>query len=134
MKIQINLRIGIPHTNLVYQVLEKPGIVAEICPSGFVHSSYLPSDWLTLVWTHPLSQIGNNTFFSQSCQLGGSLHMLWFAVLFGSKVLPAQNQHFGWFPKYVMVPSVVWLQHVFHSKSTFWIVPSVVWLLSAFCS
>ena len=33
-----------------------------------------------------------------------------------------------------MVPSVVWLQHVFLSKSTFWIVPSVVWLLSAFCS
>ena len=27
----------------------KPGIVAEICPSGFVHSSYLPTDWLTLV-------------------------------------------------------------------------------------
>ena len=35
----------------VYQV------VVEICPSGFVHSSYLPSDWLTLVWTHLLPQI-----------------------------------------------------------------------------
>ena len=31
-----------------------PGIVAEICPSGFV-----PSDWLTLVWTDPLCEKGN---------------------------------------------------------------------------
>ena len=76
----------------------KPGIVAEICPSGFVHASYLPSDWLTLVWTHPLSQIGNKHLFSQSWQLGGSLHLLWFPVLFGSKVLPAQNQTFWMVP------------------------------------
>ena len=49
MKIQINLCIGIPHTNLCIPGFAKPSIVAEICPSGFVHSSYLPSDWLTLV-------------------------------------------------------------------------------------
>ena len=55
-------------------------------------------------------------------------------VLFGFHIFWTQNQHFGWFPLLVMVPSVVWLQCVFHLKSTFWVVPitfmvaSVVWL------
>ena len=74
----------------------KPGIVAEICPSGFVHSSYLPSDWLMLVWTHPLSQIGNNTFFPN--------HWVVPFTCCGSQCCLAPKcfllkiKHFGWFP------------------------------------
>ena len=30
-----------------------------------------------------------------------------------------QNEHFGWFPSFFMVPSVVWFKYIFHSKSTF---------------
>ena len=48
--------------------------------------------------------------------LGCSLHFLWFPVMFSSKVLSAQNQHFGWFPSLVVVPSVVWLLSAFCSK------------------
>ena len=104
----------------------KPGIVAEICSSGFAHSSYLPIDWLTLVWTHPLSQIGNTwvllQHFCPIMKIGWfpSLVMFEFPVLFGSKVLLAQNHHFGWFPSFFMVHSVVWLQPVFHLKSSGW--------------
>ena len=104
----------------------KPGIVAEICSSGFAHSSYLPIDWLTLVWTHPLSQIGNTwvllQHFCPIMKIGWfpSLVMVEFPVLFGSKVLLAQNHHFGWFPSFFMVHSVVWLQPVFHLKSSGW--------------
>ena len=121
----------------------KPGIVAEICPSGFVHSSYLPTDWLTLVWTHPLSQIGNTwvllQHFCPIMKIGWfpSLVMVEFPVLFDSKVLLAQNLHFGWFPSFFMVHSVVWLQRVFHLKSSGWflfMVPSVAWFKSALCS
>ena len=121
----------------------KPGIVAEICPSGFVHSSYLPTDWLTLVWTHPLSQIGNMwvllQHFCPIMKIGWfpSLVMVEFPVLFDSKVLLAQNHHFGWFPSFFMVHSLVWLQCVFHLKSSGWylfMVPSVAWLKSALCS
>ena len=139
-------------------------------PSGFVHSSYLPTDWLTLVWTHPLSQIGNTwvllQHFCPIMKIGcfPSLVMVEFPVLFGSKVLLAQNHHFGWFPSFFfMVYSVVWLQCIFHLKSSgrfpfLWFpvlfgskvlsvqnyhfgwfpslvtVSSVVWLPSAFCS
>ena len=39
-----------------------------------------------------------------------------FTVLFGSKVLSAQNHHFGWFPSLVIVSSVVWLLSAFCSK------------------
>ena len=53
--------------------------------------------------------------------LGGSFHLSWFPVLFGSRVLCAQNQHFGWFTSLFMVPSVVWLQGALCSKSTFWV-------------
>ena len=104
----------------------KPGIVAEICPSGFVHSSYLPTDWLTLVWTHPLSQIGNTwvllQHFCPIMKIGWfpSLVMVEFPVLFGSNVLLAQNHHFGWFRSFFMVHSVFWLQRVFHLKSSGW--------------
>ena len=52
-----------------------------------------------------------------------SLQFLCFQVLFSSNVFPTQNQHFGWFPSRFIVSSVVWLQCVFHSKSTFWVGP-----------
>ena len=74
-----------------------------MCTSGFVHSSYLPTDWLTLVWTHPLSQIGNTWVLLQHfCPImiiGGfpSPVMVEFPVSFGSKVLLAQIQHCRWF-------------------------------------
>ena len=60
--------------------------------------------------------------------LGGSLRLSWFPVLFSSKVLSAQNQHFGWFPSFFMVPSVVWLQRIIHSK--FNILGGFAWLRS----
>ena len=41
---------------------------------------------------------------------------LWFPVLFGPKVLSAQNHHFGWFLSLVIVSSVVWLLSTFYSK------------------
>ena len=83
---------------------EKPGIVAEICPSGFVHSSYLHSDWLTLVGTHPPSQIGKTWVLQQNfCPI----------------------MIIGWFPLLIMVSSVVWLQSTSCSKLTIWVVPSI---------
>ena len=30
-----------------------------------------------------------------------------------------KNEHFGWFPSFFMVSSVVWFKYIFHSKSTF---------------
>ena len=103
-------------------------------------------------WVVPLIFYGSQCRLAPTCfphkinSLCGSLYFLWFPVLFGSKVLSTQNQHFGCFPSLVMVPSVVWLQRVFHSKSTVWVVPftfhgslcclvpSVVWLQYAFHS
>ena len=95
------------------------------------HFSYLPSNWFTLVWTHPLSQIGNTrvllnfcpsnqdnwmvpfTCYGSQCCLApkcfllemkiffGSLHFLWFQVLFSSNVFSIQNQHLRWFPPFL---------------------------------
>ena len=84
----------------------KPGIVAEICPSGFVHSSYLPTDWLTLVWTHPLSQIGNTWVLLQHfCPI----------------------MKIGWFPSLVMVefPVLFGFNCASCSISSFWVVPFI---------
>ena len=100
MKIPINKLIGIPHTNLVTQVLPKPGLVAEICPSGFAHPSHLPSDWLMLDLDSFIisnrETKGVATFPSN--QDDWVVPLLWFPVLFGFKVLSAQKQHIGWFP------------------------------------
>ena len=54
--------------------------------------------------------------------LGGSLHLLWFLVLFGSNVFSTQNSTFQVVPFTSMVPSV-WLKCVFHWKSIFWVIP-----------
>ena len=102
----------------------KPGIVAEIFPSRFVHSSYLPTDWLTLVWTYPLSQIGNTCVLLQHfcpiMKMGWfpSLFMVEFPVLFGSKCFLLKIIILGGSIHFFMVPSVVWLQCVFHLKSS----------------
>ena len=52
-----------------------------------------------------------------------------------------KNEHFGWFPSFFMVSSVVWFKYIFHSKSTFFgwfpslfMVPSVVWFQCVFRS
>ena len=76
----------------------KPGIVAEICPSGFVHASYLPSDWLTLVWTHPLSQIGNNTFFPNHDNWVVPFTCCGSQCCLAPKCFLLKIKHFGWFP------------------------------------
>ena len=76
----------------------KPGIVAEICPSGFVHASYLPSDWLTLVWTHPLSQIGNNTFFPNHDNWVVPFTCCDSQCCLAPKCFLLKIKHFGWFP------------------------------------
>ena len=76
----------------------KPGIVAEICPSGFVHASYLPSDWLTLVWTHPLSQIGNNTFFPNHDNWVVPFTCCGSQCCLAAKCFLLKIKHFGWFP------------------------------------
>ena len=58
--------------------------------------------WLTLVWTHPLSQIGNTWMLLQ--HFPPIMVIRWLSslimvsmVLLCSKVFPTQNQHFGWF-------------------------------------
>ena len=76
----------------------KPGIVAEICPSGFVHASYLPSDWLTLVWTHPLSQIENNTFFPNHDNWVVPFTCCGSQCCLAPKCFLLKIKHFGWFP------------------------------------
>ena len=92
---------------------------------GNVYIKYEPK---SSFWVVPFTFYGSQYCLAPKCSLlkitilGGSLHLLWFPELFGLKVLPVQNEHFGWFPQFSMLPSVVWLQYVFHSKSTFWVV------------
>ena len=78
--------------------------------------------------------------------LGGSIHSLWFPLLFGSNVFSTQNQYLGGFPSLFMVLWVVWFPMMFGSNMfstqnhhfgwfpSLFIVPSVVWLQSAVSS
>ena len=111
------------------------------------HFSYLPSDWLTFVWTHPLSQIGNTWVLLQ--HFCPTMIIWWFPLLFMvpsvvwlrcAEELSAQNQHFGWFPSLFMVPSLFG-SNVFSTQNQYfgWFslllkVSSFVWLQSVLCS
>ena len=88
------------------------------------HFSYLPSDWLTLVWTHPFSQIGNTLVLLhhrliKTCATPTDIYI--YRILWLHHFCPIML--IGRFPSIFMVPSVVWLQNVLCSKSTFWVVP-----------
>ena len=74
-----------------------------------------------MFWVVPFTCHGSQYCLAPKCFqlkiniLGGSLHFLWFPVLFGSNVFSTQNSTF----KVVNV----WLQSASCSKSMFWVVP-----------
>ena len=61
-------------------------------------------------WVVPINCHGSQCCLAPKCFLlkinilGGSLFLSLFPVLFGSKVLSAQNQHFRWFPSFLWFP------------------------------
>ena len=82
------------------------------------------------IWVGPFNFYGSQLCLAPKCSLLKNQHFGWFPslVMVPSVVwllsASAQNEQFVWFPSLFMVSSVVRLECVFHSKSIFWMVPS----------
>ena len=99
----------------------KPGIVAEMCPF------FISAHWLAHVSL-------DSSIISKREHMGVATTLLpnyenwvvpftcygWISSVVWLQSASCSKSYFGWFPLFFMVHSVVWLQRVFHLKSSGW--------------